>query len=324
MILAGDIGGTKTRLALADASGALVRTDTYRTTDYPSASALVGGFLAAHGAVVQRACVGVAGPVFGGRVTAINLPWAVDSRALAAVTGLPSVALVNDLEANARGIETLGPDDLAVLNPGALDEAGNRAVVSAGTGLGECMLWWDGERHHAVAGEGGHADFAPRTEIEIALLRHLTRVHGRVSYDRVLSGSGLAAIYRFLGGFPPDADIPEPAEISAQATADARSLGGQALDVFVSIYGARAGNVALAALASGGVYLGGGIAPKILPHLIEGGFMLEFVRKGRLAPLLARMPVRVVLNDHAALLGAARIAAEQPAPPTTLRLARSA
>jgi glucokinase len=305
-ILAGDVGGTKTRLALFDGGPEPLRMETYRTAEHGSLVEIVGRFLNGSRADVVSAAFGVAAPVANGAVSTVNLPWPIYAHELVEVLELPSVSVVNDLEANARGVELLGADDLAVLNPGERDPEGACAVVSAGTGLGEAALVWDGTRYRALAGEGGHADFAPRSETEIALYRFLAREYGHVSYERVCSGMGLTNIYRFLGG-----DAVEPAAVSAEAAADPTSRGRRALDLFVSIYGARAGNVALSFMATGGVFLGGGIAPKIVDDLRDGGFMRAFVDKGRFAPLLSRVPVHVVLNDHAALLGAARIATER-------------
>jgi glucokinase len=196
---------------------------------------------------------------------------------------------------------------------------GTRAVVSAGTGLGEAALLWDGGRYRAVASEGGHTDFAPRTELEVELYSFLAAEYGHVSYERVCSGGGLVNLYRFLRG----SDLPAttPAEIVAEAAADRRSVASRALGLFASIYGARAGNVALAYTATGGVYLGGGIAPRIVNRLTDGAFMRAFTAKGRLAPLLGQIPVRIVLDDRAALLGAAEIAAEVASTCTVLRAA---
>jgi glucokinase len=257
------------------------------------------------------------------RLKRVNLPWSVDESRLARALDLPAISVVNDLEANARGIERIAPSELAVVNPGDPAAVGNRAVVSAGTGLGEAALVWDGDGYHAVAGEGGHADFAPRSEVEIALFRYLAADYGHVSYERVCSGSGLVNVYRFLRDaqrreaprwYEEQAVPPSPAAITAEAAADPRSLAAQTLRLFASIYGARAANVALAFMATGGVYLGGGIAPRIVKTLCDGAFMEAFTSKGRLSGLLRRIPVRVVLDDRAALLGAAEIAAERDSP----------
>jgi len=311
MILAGDIGGTNTRLALFNGGAVPLRIETFATAG-ESLGSLVDCFLADVRAGIDAACFGVAGTVVDNAASGVNLPWDVNGHEVAASLGAP-VAVVNDLHANARGVEALAPHDLAVLNRGAPRSDGNRVVLSAGTGLGEAGLFWSGTSYHVVATEGGHVDFAPRSELEIDLYRFLAAEHGHVSYERILSGAGLAAIYRFLA----DAESrPSPAEITAEALSDRTSLSSAALDVFASIYGARAGSAALAFMATGGVFLGGGIPPKIIGRLRDGGFMRAFVDKGRFAPLLSRIPVHVILNDHAALLGAARIAAEHSTLPT--------
>jgi glucokinase len=320
VILAADIGGTNARVALFQAgSRTPLALETHRTEAWNGADDLLRTFLASHRVPVSAACVAVAGPVQDGRSRPINLPWSIDRRQLEAALDIPTISVVNDLEANARGIAVLDRRDLAVVNPGDPGASGNRAVVSAGTGLGEAALWWDGDQYHALAGEGGHADFAPRSDLEIALLRYLTVDYGHVSYERVCSGGGLVNIYRFLrdggtGSHPswlePQAPPPSPASITAEAAADPLSLAAKAVGLFVSIYGARAANVALAFMATGGVYLGGGIAPRMVNRLAGGTFMSAFTAKGRLSPLLDRIPVYVVLNDRAALLGAAEIAAE--------------
>ena len=306
MILAGDIGGTNTRLALFDGDprepAALT---TYPSSVHAGLEEMVEAFLAEHSAQVERACFGVAGSVRDGHcVDTTNLAWPVEGSSLARALGLPAVSLLNDLEANARGIAALGPEDFAVLNDGDPNARGNAAVISAGTGLGEAGLYWDGERHRAFTCEGGHTDFGPRSEVEVDLWRFLAAEHGHVSYERVCSGMGLVNIYRFLGGGPVEA-----AEISRSALAGTDERAVRALDLMVSIYGAEAGNLALKVMATGGVYLGGGIAPKILAKLADGTFMRAFTTKGRFRPLLERVPVRVILNDRTALLGAALCAA---------------
>ncbi|HVC88271.1 MAG TPA: glucokinase [Gaiellaceae bacterium] len=307
MILAGDIGGTSTRLALFDGDPAKPTVlETYPSRAHAGLEELVADFTAAHPSSLEAASFGVAGPVRGGRcVDATNLAWEVDAAPLAALLGLERVQLLNDLEANALGIASLRPSDFAALNDGDPDAAGNAAVVSLGTGLGQAGLYWDGRQHRAFATEGGHVDFAPRSERQVELYRWLEPQLGHVSVERVCSGTGLATLYRFAGGAP-DTD---PAAIAAGAdTGDAAAV--EAVDLLVEIYGSHAGNVALAMLATGGVYLGGGIAPKILPRLQAGGFIAAFVDKGRFRRLLERIPVTVILNDKTALLGAARAARE--------------
>jgi glucokinase len=323
MILAADIGGTNARLALferGDRKPLVVKK--YRTAAWDGAPTIVREFIAAHPTVtVTAACVAVAGPVHGGRADAINLPWPVEGHQIARALDLADVALVNDLEANARGVAVLEPDELFPLSTGDPAAAGNRIVVSAGTGLGEAALLWDGARFRAVAGEGGHADFAPRSDAEIGLYRYLAADYGHVSYERVCSGSGLVNIHSFLRNagarsswLQTESPAPSPAAIVAEAAADPLCLSAKALDMFTSIYGARAGNVALSFMATGGVYLGGGIAPRIVDKLAAGAFMRGFTDKGRLSPLLARIPVFVILDDLTALRGAGEIATEQATP----------
>ncbi len=302
MILAGDIGGTNTRLALVgDDPRAPAALEIYPSTDYASLEEIVRAFLAAHPAEPAAACFGVAGPVRDGHVRVTNLAWPVDGASLAAVLGLGRVLLLNDLEANAWGIAALEPDDFHVLNEGRPDAQGNAAVCSAGTGLGEAGLYWDGERHHAFACEGGHTDFAPLDEAQKGLRDFLARDYGHVSYERVCSGIGLVNVYRYLAG---GCDL-SAGEISRLALAGTDETAVASLDLMVSIYGAEAGNLALKLMATRGVYLGGGIPPRILPKLEEGSFMRAFTDKGRFVDLLAGMPVRVILNDRTALMGAA-------------------
>jgi glucokinase len=310
VILAGDIGGTSTRLALFDAGvRALTTIRTYKSAEHSGLEEMVLDFLARNPGQVVSASFGVAGPVRGGRVEMTNVAWPVDASRIAKIVGIAHVSLLNDLHANARGIEALGPDDFAEINEGEPDATGNAAVVSAGTGLGQAGLYWDGERHHAFAAEGGHVDFAARNEIEDDLRKFLAADYAHVSYERVCSGIGLVNIHRFLSG--PDVPALDGVEITQRALAGSDDVCVRALDLMVSIYGAVAGNVALTLMATGGVYLGGGIAPNILAKLREGGFMAAFLDKGRLGELLQRIPVLVILNDKTALLGAALDAAER-------------
>jgi len=324
VILAGDIGATNTRLALFD--GTTERSDPiaeqiYASHDYPGLEAIASEFVRAANASITSSCFGVAGPVKDGRSSTTNLAWIVDSRDLARDLRLPFVALLNDLEASAHGLPWLRPDEIVVLQEGAPDAAGHRALIAAGTGLGEAGLYWDGRRHRPFATEGGHASFAPSDEVEIDLLRHLIRRFEQVSWERVLSGPGLVNIYSFLrdsgrGEEPSwladEISSGEPAAvISTVALAGRSRLCSDALDLFVTLYGAEAGNLALKVMATGGVYVGGGIAPRILPRLRGPAFVKAFVAKGRMRPLLEAIPVRVVLNDSLALLGAARYAASE-------------
>ena len=319
MILAGDIGGTNCRLALFDDGFRLSLEKTYPSRDYPGLGEAIRLFLRETGAEVSRACFGIAGPVREGRVRTTNLPWTVDAEQLARELGIPRVALLNDLEATAHGIPALVPSDLVVLNEGDPGARGNRALIAAGTGLGEAGLYWDGATHLPFASEGGHASFAPRNDREMGLLIHLLTQFDTVSWERVVSGPGLHQIYRFLR----DAEKREepewlekemregdPAAIVVRAALSAASpLCAEALDLFVSLYGAEAGNLALKMMATGGVYIGGGVAPRILPRMTEGGFLNAFLDKGRMRPVLESMPVRLILNDRIALQGAARFAA---------------
>jgi glucokinase len=323
MILAGDVGGTKTMLALFAEPGGPVTAEhevTLASRDFASLEDAVRRFLAGAGPVaVSAACVGVAGPVVEGRATATNLPWAVSEARLAQAAGAPRARLLNDLEAMGHGVLAL-PDEAFVTLQVGRPRAGTRALIAAGTGLGEALLVWDGTGHRVVPTEGGHTDFGPRDDLEVELLRHLRPRYGRVSYERLVSGPGLVGIHDFLRARHGQ---PAPAALAARLAAgdgaaaitDAALEGGdpvcaEALDRFVAIYGAEAGNLALKALALGGVVLGGGIAPKILPRLQEGPFLAAFRDKGRFADLMATIPVTVVLEPRAALLGAARVARE--------------
>ncbi len=324
MILAGDIGGTNARLALFEPRGgvlSLVASETYASKEHPALTGLLRSFRERHGQPIEAAGLGVAGPVAAGRVATTNLPWVVDGAELARVLGLPEVVLMNDLEALAWSTELLGPEGFVTLQTGRPDLTGARAIIAAGTGLGEAALARAGGRAVVLASEGGHADFAPRTELEISLLRWLVARHGRASWERVLSGRGLHEVYLFLretrhGDEPAwlteELRAGDPAAAISRAALDGRSeVCAEALDLFASVYGAEAGNLALRTLASGGVYLGGGIAPRILRWLERPPFLAAFLAKGRLRPLLEDTPVRVILDDQAALAGAARRAVER-------------
>ena len=318
MILAGDIGGTNTRLAWFDAERQLQTVKVYASKNFTSLAAIVDDFIHEECHPVDRAAFGVAGPVRDGRSRVSNLDWEVDSDRLASVLGVDRVLLANDLEVNAYGIASLAPEDFVILNEGQVRADGNEALIAAGTGLGEAGLHWEGNCHRPFPSEGGHSDFAPRNETEVELLWFLMRELGHVSYERVLSGPGLFNIYRFLRDtkrgdeplwlFEELREGDPPAVISRHALSGDSTLCVRALDMFVSIYGAEAGNVALKLLATGGLFLGGGIAPKILPKLTEGRCLDAFVDKGRLKPLLVRVPISVIKNDQCALHGAARLA----------------
>ncbi len=324
MILAGDIGGTKTVLALFEESGGaviLVRDRTFSSRDYGSLTEILSQFLKDTRELALRAgCFGVAGAVIDGRSKTTNLPWELDEEALARAIRAPRVKLLNDLEAAAYGMLHLEPGELSLLNLGVRPKRrGNVAVIAAGTGLGEAMLYWDGAGYHPIASEGGHADFAPRTDQEIELLRYLrAKFGGHVSYERVLSGPGIYNIYSFLRD---SGHAPEPAWLKEKlrsgdpsVTITRLALAGDdplcvtTLDLFTAIYGAEAGNLALKCLAVGGVYIGGGIAPKILDKLKDGTFIRAFTDKGRFSGLMNSMEVNVALNPRAPLIGAAHFA----------------
>lgn len=319
LILAGDIGGTKTRLALFSIQGEKLQPElkkTFPSKQYRGLEPVVEAFLAGQQVSISRACFGIAGPVVDGQVKTLNLPWVVDAAKIAQLCKLDSVALLNDLEAAAYGIFTLGPDELFTLNEGVSGRRGNKVLIAAGTGLGEATLYDDGRDYHPSASEGGHGDFGPTDETQIDLLRYLMKEFGHVSYERVVSGPGIANIYGFLRDSgrleEPDwlkekisASEDASIVISQEGLAGRSDICVQALNLFVSAYGAEAGNLALRGKASGGVYIGGGIAPKILPKLKDGTFMRAFLDKGRYRELLSAMPVRVILNDQAALQGAA-------------------
>jgi glucokinase len=319
MLLAGDVGGTKTRLIFYTEQGqALPDTEsTYTSSDYPHLLDILRLYIQKHRQKLSRVVVGMPGPVNEGVVRVTNLHWVVSEAELSAGLGGVHVKLLNDLEATAYGLEALGQEDLEVINEGLPNPAGNKAVIAPGTGLGEAILFHYQGRHIASASEGGHADFAPRNLFEIKLLRYMMGKFGHVSYERLCSGLGIPYIYKFLRKSYPGREHPEVAEaiantadptpIIVQAALEYRSeLCVEALDAFVSILGSEAGNMARTVLASGGVYLGGGIPPKILPAIKDATFMTAFTDKGRFADFLRQTPVYVVLNEKTALLGSAQ------------------
>lgn len=321
MILAADIGGTKTNIALFE-SGQPPRRPVAEfkaaSADYPTFEALLSQFTNGRAERPVRAVLGIAGPVVDNRCETTNLPWVIDARAISERLGGAAVTLMNDLEATAWGIETLAEGDLEALHPGRAAR-GNRALIAAGTGLGEGVMVWDGRTHVPCASEGGHADFGARDPIEDELNQWLRAKHGRTSYERILSGHGLADLYRFLtdtrrGAEPQEfaerfALAPDPAAVVTAAGLDGSCERARlALERFVSVYGAEAGNLALKALAVGGVYVGGGIAPRMLPALRDGRFVEAFLAKGRLRPVLEPIPVYVILDPRTALWGAASVA----------------
>ncbi len=355
MIVAGDIGGTKTHLALFDWKKDRVdpvRLESFHSADYTSLEDMLTEFLAPPTAPqsiddvatekgdaveverpaekpqkIDAACFGIAGPVIQNRCQTTNLPWVIDGATLAKQFDIPKVRLLNDLEAMAYGILLLRPDEVEILNVGTPPTQNQAlALIAAGTGLGESILFWNGVRYQPTPSEGGHADFGPNSDDEIELLRHLRNHYLHVSYERVLSGSGLHAIYDYVR----DSKKNEPTWLAEQikagdpaaAIAEA-GLKGQAdiakhaLDLFASIYGAEAGNLALKGMTLNGVYVGGGIAPKLLVKLKDGTFMKAFTNKGRYKRLMTSIPVKVVMNQKTALLGAASIAASLSHPPAS-------
>ncbi|HEX8181296.1 MAG TPA: glucokinase [Pyrinomonadaceae bacterium] len=323
MILAGDIGGTKTNVALfhpdAQQLGAPINPKSFPSNKYDSLDAILSEYTAANPADVQHACFGIAGPVVGGRVETPNLAWKVDADTLAKTIGVGRVDLINDLEATAYGVEGLHDEQLFTLNEGDSSRVGHRALIAAGTGLGMAGIFWDGARYRPIASEGGHADMAARNELEAELLSYLKeKFGGHVSYERALSGPGLFNIYSFLRDTKqaeePDwlaAEIEsgdKTAAVSKAALAGKAELAVKALDLFVAIYGAAAGNLALTFKSVGGLYIGGGIAPKIIEKLKGGAFVNAFKDKGRMSGLVGSIPVHVILDDKTALYGAARCA----------------
>jgi glucokinase len=324
MILAGDIGGTNTRIAFfnqEDEGLKLLWEKIYPSHDHKSLSEILGLVLTDQGRTIEAACFGIAGPVLNGKVSTPNLPWIVDAGEISRQLATRNVWLINDLHAHASGIDDLRPEDFVHLNPIEIS-GGNAALIAAGTGLGEAGLYWDGLRRHAFPCEGGHCDFAPRNDIEIQLLQYLLKKFGRVSYERVLSGPGFRNIYDFLRDTGTEAEpawlkeelsqLADPVPlISSYGLQGKTSICARTLEIFVSIYGAEAGNLALKIMAIGGLFLSGGIAFKILPKLKDPAFLQAFVTKGRLRTLLETIPVRVIANDTVGLLGAARYALNQ-------------
>jgi glucokinase len=317
MLLAGDVGGTKALLGLfLDGPGRpqLVDARAFATSDFASLDVMLEAFLGTQPAPVPplvAASFGVAGPIVDQVARLTNVPWLVDAAAISARFGVPNVTLLNDLEAMAYSVPVLRLDELAVLQEGRRTPAGNGALIAAGTGLGEALLHNVGGRFIPSPTEGGHADFAPRTAEEIALLEHLLSRFGRADYERVLSGPGLANIHRFTHPHGCAAcgveagQSPRPSLVSASALDRRCPDCVRALDLFVSVYGAEAGNLALRSVATAGVFLGGGIAPKILPALDQGRFIEAFRAKDPMAEFMSRVRVSVILNDRAGLLGAA-------------------
>lgn len=317
IVLAGDVGGTKTRLGLFEVTRGRLRLlceKTFLSKKYKGLENILGEFLKGQKGIAS-ACFGVAGPVTEEVIIATNLPWWINIQSLQKVLPLKKVEVINDLVANAYGISVLKKSDFEILNVGKIKK-GNEALISAGTGLGEAILFWDGQQHVPSPSEGGHAEFGPRNHLELELFHYLSSYFDHVSYERVLSGEGLFQLYQFLkdskrfGSEPPwlfqKMKSEDPAEvISEMARLKQNKLCVKALDLFTSIYGAAAGNLALQVMAIGGVYVGGGIAPKIIWKLKDGIFMKAFKDKGRLSHIVVHIPVKVIMNERTTLLGAA-------------------
>jgi glucokinase len=328
MILAGDIGGTNARLAAFETEGnrlQCVVEKIYASKQHSGLPEIVTDFVKTEGIPAQSACFGVAGPVRGGRSKISNLPWVIDSRELASQLRLRSVGLINDLEALAYGLDALESKDFVTISEGACDSEGNMAVVSAGSGLGEAGLYWDGFRHHPFACEGGHTEFAPKNDDEVELLQYLMKKYGHqhVSYERILSGPGVLNVYEFLRDTgkeeEPDwlkqqlsTSLDMPALISQLGVSKKAPICDRTLSIFVSIFGSEAGNCALKMMATGGVFVAG-IAGKIVARMKEPAFMESFLDKGRMKALLETVPIKIVLNDDSGLIGAARFTLVQKA-----------
>ena len=333
MILAGDIGATRTRLAAFETEGNRLQCaveKTYVSQEHGGLPEILTQFTRTEGIPVHSACLGVAGPVRNGRSKISNLPWVIDSRELAKQLKLNSVGLLNDLEAYAYGIDALESKDFITLSEGSEDAEGNRAVISARTGLGVAGLYWDGFRHHPFACEGGHADFAPKNDLQMELLAYLQKKYGRISCERILSGPGIRNIYEFLRDAH-KAEEPDwlrdeisaahdvPALISKLALEGKSAICDQTLSIFVDVFGAEAGNCALHYMTTGGIFIGGIIAGKIVRRMQDPIFMESFLAKGRMEALLKDMPVKVILNDDCGLIGAARYTLVQKAFPSGIR-----
>ena len=324
MILAGDVGGTKCNLALFDTRQGTLRRVAHRrfaSKDYPHFEEIVSEFTrqiaesnAESAGKIIAAGFGVAGPVVNHTVRATNLPWLVDAASLGRLLGVEHVVLLNDLQATAHSLAVLRPDELHVLNQGTPDPTAAKALIAAGTGLGEAILYWDGDRYIVAPSEGGHADLAPRTDQEIELLRFMKQRHSHVSFELILSGRGFRTVHEFLdpAAKHPSFDDPgaDPApEITRGGLDGSCPVCVQTLDLWTALYGAEAGNLALKVLARGGFYVAGGIAVKILPKLKDGTFVRNFCEKSKFGILLSQIPIYVVLNEDAPLLGAAAQAA---------------
>jgi glucokinase len=321
MILAGDIGGTHSRLALfSEEAGRLrlAREKIYLSREHKGLDEIISLFLQNEAANIKTACFGIAGPVMHGQAKASNLAWGANSRQLARQTGIRTVWVINDLEAHAYGIDDLKATDLTNLNSAKPSE-GNAALIAAGTGLGEAGMYWDGTRRYAFAGEGGHSGFAPRNDLELSLHQYLMNKFGYVSCEHVLSGPGLKNVYDFLrdSGTEPEPawlkdelrQASDPVPVISRHGLEAKApICERTLDIFVGAYGAEAGNLALKLLATGGVFISGGIAIKILPKLHSPEFLQAFYIKGPMKALLEAIPITVITNESVGLFGAARYA----------------
>lgn len=333
MILAGEIGATHTRLAAFETEGNRLQRvveKNYMSQQHDGLSGILSDFIKTEGIPVHSACFGVAGPVRAGRSKISNLPWVIDAREVAKQLKLNAVGLLNDLEAYAYGIDGLESKDFITLSGGVEEAEGNRAVISAKTGLGMAGLYWDGFRHHPFACEGGHADFAPRNDLQMELLAYLQKKYGRISCERILSGPGIKNIYDFLRDAH-KADEPEwvraqmnaapdpPALISQVALEGKAAICDQTLSIFVSVFGAETGNCALNFMSTGGIFIGGSIAAKIVPKMKDPVFLESFLDKGRMETILKDMPVKIVASDDCGMIGAARYTLVQKAFPTANR-----
>ncbi len=322
MILAGDVGGTKVRVALFKEKKGITCIDEekFASSKFPTLSALLKTFLSHESRKnISAACFGIAGPIRNGVCKATNLPWEISAKVLEKDLNIPKVDLINDLEANAWGLRCLSSQEFATINVGQVIE-GNQALISPGTGLGEAGIYWDGRTHHPFSSEGGHCDFSPVTEEQIDLLHYLRQQFRHVSFERLLSGPGLHSLYRFLIDTKREKEESSIASLmrqnAPQHVITEKGISGEcqacvrACRLFASVLGSEAGNLALKVLAMGGIFIGGGIVPHILPFLKEDQFMKAFADKGRLSAILSKIPVKVVLNEKTALLGAAQFARE--------------
>jgi len=315
MILAGDLGGTKSNLGLFDMQAgkiATVATKRYSTQEHEGLEGVVTDFIKSTKAKVTAASFGIAGPVVQNRVHATNFPWVVDGAAMAQHLGVSRVRLLNDLEAAAYGIGVMEPADLEIIHPGASAPEANRAVIAAGTGLGEAILFWDGKQHVPMATEGGHADFAPHTEQQAELWKFLKEREEFVSVEIILSGGGFKRVHDFLDpSIRHDFDVPgvDPAPgITERGLSGECPVCAATLDLWVDIYGAEAGNLGVRAMARGGIFITGGIAVKILPKMTTGRFAAAVRDKEKMGGYLQQIPVVVVLNEKCPLMGAAYVA----------------